>query len=176
MTELSHPPEHATTPAAPASAQAALRQLAGEGAQALPHAFRALSPAGAFGTAVPTRGLPQPHWVAGSDAMARELGLADAWRESSELLNVFAGNLADTPSSAGPLTWASVYSGHQFGQWAGQLGDGRAHSLGCVQDAQGQSCAWAPGADCGAADPPTPRWCAFAQLVGKVGRVHASPV
>ena len=138
MTELTHPPEPATAPVATGSALAALQQLAREGAQALPHAFRALSPAGAFGTAVPTRGLPQPHWVAGSDAMARELGLGDAWRESAELLNVFAGKLADTPSSAGPLTWASVYSGHQFGQWAGQLGDGRAHALGCVQDARGQ--------------------------------------
>lgn len=33
---------------------------------------------------------------------------------------------------------ASVYSGHQFGVWAGQLGDGRAMSVGVVQDAFGR--------------------------------------
>jgi uncharacterized protein YdiU (UPF0061 family) len=154
-------PAHAVHPATHTATQA-LQQLAQAGAQPLPHAFRDLSPAGAFGTRVPTRGLPQPHWVASSAAVARELGLDEHWRESGELasgavasgvpsdtapgagtlaadlLNVFAGQLADTPSSVGPLTWASVYSGHQFGQWAGQLGDGRAHSLGCVQDRHGQ--------------------------------------
>ena len=29
-------------------------------------------------------------------------------------------------------TWAQCYGGHQFGYWAGQLGDGRAISLGQV--------------------------------------------
>ena len=137
MTELTHPSAPTPSSAVPASAEA-LQQLAREGAQPLPHAFRELSPAGAFGTRVPTCGLPQAHWVAGSDAMARELGLGEHWRESADLLATVSGNLADTPTSVGPLTWASVYSGHQFGQWAGQLGDGRAHSLGCVQDARGQ--------------------------------------
>ena len=45
---------------------------------------------------------------------------------------VFSGNTL-LPGSA-PL--ASVYSGHQFGTWAGQLGDGRALLLG--ETAQGQ--------------------------------------
>ena len=34
-------------------------------------------------------------------------------------------------------TLAAVYSGHQFGIWAGQLGDGRAHLLGEVQGPAG---------------------------------------
>nr|MBP8267429.1 YdiU family protein [Zoogloea sp.] len=44
---------------------------------------------------------------------------------------VFAGNRL-LPGSE-PL--AAVYSGHQFGVWAGQLGDGRAHLLGEVSGA-----------------------------------------
>ncbi|WP_251274007.1 protein adenylyltransferase SelO family protein, partial [Enterobacter hormaechei] len=31
---------------------------------------------------------------------------------------------------AGMQPWAANYGGHQFGHWAGQLGDGRAISLG----------------------------------------------
>jgi len=34
-------------------------------------------------------------------------------------------------------TVSAVYSGHQFGVWAGQLGDGRAHLLGELATAQG---------------------------------------
>ena len=72
--------------------------------------------------------LPDPHWVATSDDCARLLGLPSDWAERAELnaLQVFSGN-ALWPGMR-PL--ASVYSGHQFGQWAGQLGDGRALWLG----------------------------------------------
>src|SRR5688572_32048972 len=34
--------------------------------------------------------------------------------------------------------YAACYAGHQFGSWAGQLGDGRAITLGEVVNAQGQ--------------------------------------
>jgi uncharacterized protein YdiU (UPF0061 family) len=37
----------------------------------------------------------------------------------------------------GGETLAAVYSGHQFGVWAGQLGDGRAHLLGEIVGPQG---------------------------------------
>jgi uncharacterized protein YdiU (UPF0061 family) len=50
-----------------------------------------------------------------------------------EHLQALAGNSLMTGSQ--PL--ATVYSGHQFGQWAGQLGDGRAIWLGEAQSAQG---------------------------------------
>jgi uncharacterized protein YdiU (UPF0061 family) len=49
--------------------------------------------------------------------------------DSPVALEVFAGNLPLSGST--PL--ASVYSGHQFGAWAGQLGDGRAILLGEVR-------------------------------------------
>ena len=38
----------------------------------------------------------------------------------------------------GMQPWASNYGGHQFGQWAGQLGDGRAISLGELVTARGE--------------------------------------
>jgi serine/tyrosine/threonine adenylyltransferase len=69
--------------------------------------------------------VPEPHWVARSEALAAELGLA-AWLESDDALLTLAGNRP--PGGRTPL--ASVYSGHQFGVWAGQLGDGRALLLG----------------------------------------------
>jgi uncharacterized protein YdiU (UPF0061 family) len=34
--------------------------------------------------------------------------------------------------------FAMCYGGHQFGHWAGQLGDGRAINLGEVVNAQGE--------------------------------------
>ncbi len=77
--------------------------------------------------------MPEAHWVARSETMARELGLGMGWFASREALELFSGN---APTSAGaPL--ASVYSGHQFGVWAGQLGDGRALLLGEVDTPAG---------------------------------------
>ncbi len=72
--------------------------------------------------------LPQPAWVATSRDCAQLLGWPDDWTQRHDLqaLQVFSGN-ALWPGMQ-PL--ASVYSGHQFGIWAGQLGDGRALWLG----------------------------------------------
>jgi uncharacterized protein YdiU (UPF0061 family) len=83
---------------------------------------------GEFFTALPAQGLPDPHWVARSDDCARALGLPADWaaRPDLDALQVFSGNAAWT----GMQPLASVYSGHQFGVWAGQLGDGRALWLG----------------------------------------------
>jgi serine/tyrosine/threonine adenylyltransferase len=78
-----------------------------------------------FGTAVPTRALPEPRWAGRSTSLARGLGL-EAWLRSDVGLRVLSGTRIDGQ----PLPFASVYSGHQFGVWAGQLGDGRAHTLG----------------------------------------------
>ncbi len=83
----------------------------------------------AFYTRLPAQGLQQPHWVASSPELASELGLGDEWLASNEALQAFAGN-ALLPGAAVDQSLASVYSGHQFGHWAGQLGDGRALLLG----------------------------------------------
>jgi len=79
-----------------------------------------------FFTELPAQGLPDPYWVATSPACAAELGWPADWQQSPEALQVLAGN-AVWPGMR-PL--ATVYSGHQFGVWAGQLGDGRALCLG----------------------------------------------
>ncbi len=88
----------------------------------------------AFFTRLSTTPLPSPYWVGTSDAMARTLGLSEPWMQSQEALEAFTGNTV-LPGSR-PL--ASVYSGHQFGQWAGQLGDGRAILLGEMSAPDGQ--------------------------------------
>ena len=79
-----------------------------------------------FYTRLHPQPLPDPHWIGRNQAVARELGLETVWFESQDALNALAGN--STLPGSDPL--ASVYSGHQFGQWAGQLGDGRAILLG----------------------------------------------
>lgn len=81
---------------------------------------------GAFYTPTPPTPLPEPHWVARQSALASALGLDTAWLHSDAALEALTGNRL-LPGSE-PL--ASVYSGHQFGVWAGQLGDGRAILLG----------------------------------------------
>jgi uncharacterized protein YdiU (UPF0061 family) len=86
--------------------------------------FASLGPA--FFTALQPTPLPQPHWIGTSADVADLLALDADWMASDEALQVFTGN-ARLPGSS-PL--ASVYSGHQFGVWAGQLGDGRAILLG----------------------------------------------
>jgi uncharacterized protein YdiU (UPF0061 family) len=72
--------------------------------------------------------LPAPYLVAASAQAADLIGLDASQFEQPELIETFTGNRV--PPGAAPL--AAVYSGHQFGVWAGQLGDGRAILLGGV--------------------------------------------
>ena len=87
-----------------------------------------------FVTPVSPTPLHQPRWVAVNDDVAHTLGLSPDWWHEPRALACMAGN---APPPLGQH-WASVYSGHQFGVWAGQLGDGRAMSLGEVQTPQGR--------------------------------------
>ena len=91
--------------------------------------FRQLGPAHAVPQ--PPQALPNPHWVARNFDLAAELGWTD-WLNGDEALALLAGN---TQPPGGTL--ATVYSGHQFGVWAGQLGDGRALLLGEAETPQG---------------------------------------
>ncbi|WP_457280852.1 protein adenylyltransferase SelO [Polaromonas sp. P5_D5] len=88
---------------------------------------------GDFYTRLQPQPLPDPYWVGRSRSMARELGLGAEWLESQAALEALTGNSV-LPGSE-PL--ASVYSGHQFGVWAGQLGDGRALLLGEINTPRG---------------------------------------
>ena len=72
--------------------------------------------------------LRYPYLVAISQPAAALIGLDACIGESTLFIETFAGNRL--PPGATPT--AAVYSGHQFGVWAGQLGDGRAISLGSV--------------------------------------------
>ncbi len=97
-----------------------------------PNRFATLG--GAFYTTQQADPVPEPHWVSVSARCAESLGWPADWWSSPELdaLRVFSG--AGLWPGMKPL--AGVYSGHQFGVWAGQLGDGRALLLGEV-DAPG---------------------------------------
>lgn len=69
-----------------------------------------------------------PRLLHANTEVAALLGLSEAALRTPEFLAVCAGQ----QPLPGGQTLASVYSGHQFGVWAGQLGDGRAHLLGEV--------------------------------------------
>lgn len=53
---------------------------------------------------------------------------AKAWKDSPEFVEYFAGN----KNLKGSMPYAACYCGFQFGYFSGQLGDGRAISLGEV--------------------------------------------
>jgi serine/tyrosine/threonine adenylyltransferase len=95
------------------------------------HRFAELGPA--FHTELRPTPLPAPYWVGTSNGLARELGLDADWLRGDEALHTFTGNHL----LPGMRPLASVYSGHQFGHWAGQLGDGRAILLGELATPQG---------------------------------------
>lgn len=77
--------------------------------------------------------LPAPYLVAASAPAAALLGLDAAQLDGADWLSILIGN--QVPEGAQPL--AAVYSGHQFGVWAGQLGDGRAILLGEMSGPEG---------------------------------------
>ncbi|KAF2016737.1 UPF0061-domain-containing protein [Aaosphaeria arxii CBS 175.79] len=73
-----------------------------------------------------------PELLAVSDRAVQDLGLDPKETETEEFNQVFAGNKLltwDEETKEGIYPWAQCYGGYQFGQWAGQLGDGRAISL-----------------------------------------------
>lgn len=82
--------------------------------------------------------LPDPRLAAFSPEAAALIGIDPSAAADPLFAKVFTGNALLQGMS--PL--ASVYSGHQFGVWAGQLGDGRAILLGEAQSAQGAGGGW----------------------------------
>lgn len=71
---------------------------------------------------------PGAKLVAYSPEMANQLGLSPLECESQRFAEVFSGS----EILEGMQPFASCYGGHQFGNWSGQLGDGRAINLGEV--------------------------------------------
>ena len=81
---------------------------------------------GALWSAVQPTPVGAPRLLAYSAEMARELGLDGDDLGSPQWLAALAGNALLPGMSA----YATCYGGHQFGNWANQLGDGRAIFLG----------------------------------------------
>ena len=78
-----------------------------------------------------------PTLLSYSNEAAELFDLTDEDCEGDAFLQAFAGNqLLD-----GMRSYAMCYGGHQFGNWAGQLGDGRAINLGEAVNASDES--WA---------------------------------
>jgi uncharacterized protein YdiU (UPF0061 family) len=75
-----------------------------------------------------------PETMAYAAEVAELLGLSESFCKSDAFAQVFSGNAR----LAGMEPWAACYGGHQFGHWAGQLGDGRAISLGELVLSSGQ--------------------------------------
>ncbi|MDU6411794.1 MAG: YdiU family protein [Yersiniaceae bacterium] len=90
-----------------------------------------------FYTALTPTPLKNARLLYHSEPLARDLGLEDAWF-STENTPVWAGERL----LPGMQPLAQVYSGHQFGVWAGQLGDGRGILLGEQRLGDGRHVDW----------------------------------
>ncbi|MBS0281662.1 MAG: YdiU family protein, partial [Proteobacteria bacterium] len=84
---------------------------------------------GEFYTSMPAERVGEPRLLHANPKAASLIGLDPAAFSDPDFVKVFSGHarLGDFE----PL--AMVYSGHQFGVWAGQLGDGRALLIGQVR-------------------------------------------
>ncbi|KAL6909842.1 hypothetical protein ACP4OV_001501 [Aristida adscensionis] len=82
----------------------------------------------------PSAKVEDPKLVAWSESVADILDLDHKEFERPEFPHFFSGA---TPL-VGSLPYAQCYGGHQFGVWAGQLGDGRAITLGEVINSRGE--------------------------------------
>lgn len=81
---------------------------------------------GACSSLVQPATVANPSLVAFSKEVAELCGIDLASVESGEFLQLFSGNKLSSKMQP----YAMCYGGHQFGNWAGQLGDGRAINLG----------------------------------------------
>ena len=95
--------------------------------------FRRQVASACYSRVMPTP-VSEPRLVAWSPEAATLLDLPPAVEESGSFADVFAGNRV--LDGMDPI--ATCYGGHQFGNWAGQLGDGRAINLGEVLNTRGE--------------------------------------
>jgi serine/tyrosine/threonine adenylyltransferase len=73
----------------------------------------------------------KPEMVHFNQSLAEDLNLGDA--DSNEMLSLLSGD----KNFEGFTPYAMCYGGHQFGHWAGQLGDGRAINIAEVNGKSG---------------------------------------
>lgn len=85
-------------------------------------------------TRVPPTRVSKPEMLIWSPEAAALLDLTAEDMNSPQAAAIFTGN----ELAPGMDPFATRYGGHQFGHWAGQLGDGRAISLGEVVNRKGE--------------------------------------
>ena len=95
--------------------------------------FRRQVQAACYSHVLPTA-VRQPQLIAWSPEAAALLDLPADVDPAGAFAEVFAGHR----TLAGMTPVATCYGGHQFGNWAGQLGDGRAINLGEVVNKAGE--------------------------------------
>jgi uncharacterized protein YdiU (UPF0061 family) len=89
---------------------------------------------GAIYSCVTPTAVKKPGLIAAAAEVAALLDLSASVFDQTEFAQVFGGNQL----LAGMQPHACCYGGHQFGNWAGQLGDGRAINLGEVINSKGE--------------------------------------
>lgn len=77
-------------------------------------------------------GFSNPKLIVFNDKLSEKIGLASF---NNHDLDFLVGN--NLPENIKP--YATAYAGHQFGNWAGQLGDGRAILAGEIENHEGQT-------------------------------------
>ncbi|CAN8299545.1 unnamed protein product [Cochlearia groenlandica] len=82
----------------------------------------------------PSVKVDDPHLVAWSESVAQLLDLDPKEFERPDFPLLLSG----AKPLPGSMSYAQCYGGHQFGRWAGQLGDGRAITLGEVLNSKGE--------------------------------------
>ncbi|MED6148660.1 hypothetical protein PIB30_055099 [Stylosanthes scabra] len=82
----------------------------------------------------PSVEVDDPQLVAWSEPVADLLDLDHKEFERPDFPHIFSG----ASPLAGALPYAQCYGGHQFGMWAGQLGDGRAITLGEILNSKSE--------------------------------------
>ncbi|MBC7884041.1 MAG: YdiU family protein [Saprospiraceae bacterium] len=82
---------------------------------------------------VSPKGMKQPQMVIYSQELAEVLGIPENYCQSQEFTDIMTGNKLPENSKS----FAMCYGGHQFGNWADQLGDGRAINLGDIETHEG---------------------------------------
>lgn len=75
-----------------------------------------------------------PALVCAAPEVAALFDMAESELNTQNFIEIFSGNTI----LPGMQPHACCYGGHQFGQWAGQLGDGRAINLGEVKNSRGE--------------------------------------
>ncbi len=89
---------------------------------------------GAVYSHIKPRRASAPQLLAYAADVAELLGIPESLCQGEDFAQVFVGNRL----LPGMVPHACCYGGHQFGHWAGQLGDGRAINLGELRNNRGE--------------------------------------